>query len=145
MKITPLCARTLAILALLVAMTGCETTAPKAKAPPPEAFTIKRGDPVATLIAQMGEPDQKSTISKDGSSGEVWTYRHKMRSKVRMVPAGTREVPIYDRNTEQTVMVSEPVFTQEFSRLDQITEFLIMKGSVISWKQRIDKDSTRIE
>ena len=62
-----------------------------------------------------------------------------------MVPDGTRQVAVYDRNTEQTIMVSEPTFTQESSSLDQITEFLIMDGKVISWKQRIDDDKIRIE
>lgn len=137
--------RALALLIVLAALTGCETTAPKAKEPPPEAFAVKRGDSVLTLIEQMGEPEKKSTIEKSGSTGEIWTYQHKMRSKVRMVPSGTREVAFYDRQTEQTVMVTEPTFTQESSTLDQITEFLIMDGKVISWKQRVDDDSIRIE
>lgn len=133
------------LISILLASTGCETTASKSKEPPPEGFAIKRGDSVLTLIEQMGEPDQKSSIEKSGSTGAVWTYRHKMRSKIRMVPTGTREIPVYDRMTEQTIMVSEPTFTQESSSLDQITEFLVMDGKVISWKQRIDDDRIRIE
>jgi hypothetical protein len=135
----------LALLIALTALTGCETTAPKAQTPPPEAFAIKRGDSVLTLIEQIGEPEKKSTLKKEGSTGEVWTYRHPMRSKVQMVPSGTREVAIYDRQTEQTVMVTEPTFTQQSSHLTQITEFLIMDGKVISWKQRIDDNRNKIE
>lgn len=145
MKNLLLYSRALVLLIALTALTGCETTAPKAKAPPPEAFAIKRGDSVLTLIEQMGDPEKKSTLEKAGSTGEIWTYRHKMRSKVRMVPSGTREVAFYDRQTEQTVMVTEPTFTQESSTLEQITEFLIMDGKVISWKQRVDDDRIRIE
>lgn len=145
MKTSTLFFRILSLCFVLAVLTGCETTAPKDKTPPPDAFAIKRGDSVLTLIEQMGEPEKKSSIEKAGSTGSIWTYRHKMRSKIRMVPTGTREVPVYDRNTEQTIMVSEPTFTQESSALDQITEFLIMDGKVISWKQRIDDDKIRIE
>lgn len=134
-----------AILVALTFLTGCESTSVRSKTPPPEAFKVKRGDSEMTLIEQMGEPDQKSTIEKAGSTGEIWTYRHLMRSKVRIVPTGTREVAVYDRQTEQTIMVSEPTFTHESSSISQITEFLIMDGQVVSWKQRVDNDRTQID
>lgn len=145
MKLLSIYLRAFALLIALTALAGCETTAPQAKEPPPEAFAVKRGDSVMTLIEQMGEPEKKSTIEKAGSTGEIWAYLHQMRSKIRMVPTGTREVPVFDRETEQVIMVSEPIFTQEFSKLDQITEFLIMDGLVVSWKQRVADDRIQIE
>ncbi|MBT5901821.1 MAG: hypothetical protein HOH58_06905 [Opitutaceae bacterium] len=145
MKARTFYSRILSLFVVLFALTGCETTTKRSKTPPPAAFTVKRGDSVMTLIEQMGEPDRKSSIEKSGATGAIWTYQDKMRSKIRMVPDGTRQVAVYDRNTEQTIMVSEPTFTQESSSLDQITEFLIMDGKVISWKQRIDDDKIRIE
>lgn len=135
----------LSLLVILVFSTGCETTSSKSKTPPPEAFSIKRGDSVMTLIEQMGEPEKKSVIEKSGSTGSIWTYQHKMRSKTRMVPTGTQDVEVYDHLNNRSTTVQEVTYTQEFSYLTQVTEFLVMDGTVISWKQRIDDDKTRIE
>ena len=145
MKNLTLFSRALALLITLTLLAGCETTTKRSKTPPTPAFAIKRGDSVMTLVEQMGDPERKSTIEKEGSTGEIWSYRHKMRSKVRIVPTGTRDVAVYDRKTEQTIMMTEPTFTQESSSIDQITEFLIMEGTVVSWKQRVENDRIQIE
>ncbi len=133
------------LLVILIFLTGCETTALESKAPPPDAIEIKRGAPVATLIEQMGEPYQKSTIEKSGSTGDVWSYRHQMRSKSRMVITDTQEVPFYDREQNETIIIRKPVLSQEISYVTQITKFLIMDGRVISWKQQIVNEHTSFE
>ncbi len=124
---------------------GCKTTTLVGETPPSEAIELKRGDSVDTLIAQMGEPEKKSILEKEGSSGEVWTYRHQMRSKNHLVPTGTRQVPVYDRLTEETIMVPETVYSSEISDIDLVTEILVMDGRVISWKQRVDEVRTLVE
>jgi len=134
----------LSLLVILVFFTGCETTSPKSKNPPPEAFIVKRGDSVMALIEQMGEPDQKSTIEKSGSSGSIWTYRHLMRSEMRMVTKGFQEIPVRDPQTNGIMMIPERILESETDSITQVTEFLIMDGQVVSWKQRVDNQSTRV-
>ncbi|MBT3480549.1 MAG: hypothetical protein HN457_03850 [Opitutales bacterium] len=134
----------LSFLVILVFFTGCETTSSKTEAPPAEAFIVKRGDSVMSLIEQMGEPDQKSTIEKSGSSGSIWTYRHLMHSGTRLVTKGFQEIPVRDPQTNGIMMIPERILESETDSVTQVTEFLIMDGKVISWKQRIDEQSTRV-
>lgn len=97
------------------------------------------------LIEQMGEPDQKSTIEKSGSSGSIWTYRHLMHLGTRMVTKGFQEIPVRDPETNGIKMIPERILESETESITQVTEFLIMDGHVVSWKQRVDNQSTRVK
>ncbi len=133
------------LLVILVFLTGCETTSPISNTPPPEVFIVKRGDSVVALIEQMGEPGQKSTIEKSGSSGSIWTYRHIMSTETRMVTKGFQEIPVRDPQTNGIMMIPERILESETETKTLVTEFLIMDGQVVSWKQRVDTKSTRVK
>lgn len=122
---------------ILIFLSGCETTAPQSKVPPPDAIAIERGAPVATLIEKMGEPYQKSTIEKSGATAEIWAYKRKVNSRTQMVMTDTRDVPYIDQDTGEIKMIQEPIYTQETSSDIQITKFLIVDERIISWKHQI--------
>lgn len=144
MKTRPFLPHILSLLVILVFLTGCETTAVKSSRPLPEAFSVKRGDSVTKLIEQMGEPDQKSTVDKSGSSGSIWTYRHVMHSETYLVTKGFREIPMRNPETDGIMMVPEPIQESETTSLTKVTKFLVKDGQVISWKQQDVDQSNRV-
>ena len=67
-----------------------------------------------------------------------------MHSGTRLVTKGFQEIPVRDPQTNGIMMIPERILESETDSVTQVTEFLIMDGKVISWKQRIDEQSTRV-
>ena len=67
-----------------------------------------------------------------------------MRSETRMVTKGFQQIPVRDPQTNGIMMIPERILESETESITQVTEFLIMDGQVVSWKQRVDNQSTRV-
>lgn len=94
----------------------------------------------AELVANLGEPDLKHPLHDYSVEAEVWVYNRTLASKSRMVLTGTQSTRLWDPVNKRTVTVDMPVYQPEKSATVEVSEILMIRGQVHSWKRKTIND-----
>ena len=125
-------------LLLLLTLSGCVTgTGPQAATPAaPDPFaSLRKNMSTDRVKALVGEPADIKPFTAEGFTCEIWVYRRKIGESVRLVPMGTREVPVTDVITGVIHNVQEPFYERQFSSVIETIELLIFQQQVVEWKR----------
>lgn len=132
-------ARLLPLLALSFVV-GCETTAVSRRPELTEPFAVTRDMPGEEIIAHLGEPDLRHPLHDYSVDAEVWVYNRTLASKSRMVLTGIQPTRLWDPVSRSTVTVDMPVYQPEKSATVEVSEILLIRGRVLSWKRKTIND-----
>ena len=97
----------------------------------PGPVLVEKGMPAADLLAALGEPEDIASPDAANDKVEVWRYRQARFT----VEDRTAEAMEQAGLTSAGIMGAPLRMTQ---RSEVITEFLIVEGVVVSWKQRVE-------
>ena len=115
---------------------GCETP-PDTQLPNlTEAFTVKRGTTAAELVAVLGEPKIKHPVAAYSVDAEIWVYHRTMGTESKSVFTGTEEHKFWDPFRREMIVFEVPVYQPEVSSNVEMTEILMVKDQVYSWKRK---------
>ena len=129
----------LCLLALVV-LAGCVTTSASKRPDLTEPFSVTRNMPAEELVANLGEPDLKHPLHDYSVDAEVWVYNRTLSSKSRMVLTGTQATRLWDPVSRSTITVDMPVYQPEKSATVEVSEILMIRGQVYSWKRKTIND-----
>ncbi len=125
------------LLATLLAI-GCQT-APDTERPQLTApFVVKRGTSAEELIANLGEPNLQHPLAEYSVDAEVWVYHRTMGSNSKLIFTGPEEQRYWDPFLRQMVVIEVPTYSPEVTSNVEITEILMIKNQVYSWKRKND-------
>ncbi len=121
---------------------GCETTAPSTKPKVIEQnISIQRATPVADLIALLGEPSAKRSLDIPDVVAEIWTYNRTLSTKTAQEVTGMQESTYWDAFRREMITIERPVTETKVIVNKEVTDILIVDGTVHNWKRRTNSDS----
>ncbi len=127
------------LLAALFA-SGCQTAPDTERPALTETFVVKRGTTAEDLIANLGEPDLRHPLEDYSVHAEVWVYHRTMGTDSKLKLTGTEDQRYWDPATRQVVVIQVPSYAPEVTSNVEVTEILMIKDQVYSWKR---KNTTR--
>ena len=108
----------------------------------PNSFdTITKGMSAAEVRALVGKPHGIKADKADGTEAEIWLYQQILDKVVRQVHMSTRDVPAVNPITGQSIIIQEPVMSDEVTTLYQDIELQMADDHVmeISRRQRVER------
>ncbi|HWA25776.1 MAG TPA: hypothetical protein VG734_08955 [Lacunisphaera sp.] len=91
--------------------------------------------------ALVGKPQAVSASGADGAEGATWHYLRRVDEVVRKVSLTTREVPAVNPLTGQSIIINEPVMSDEITTLYEDVDVQMAGERVveISRRQRTER------
>lgn len=126
----------LLLFPVLLVLVGCQT-APDTERPELTApFAVSRGMAAEEITANLGEPDLRHPLADYSVDAEVWVYNRTLKTSSRMVVTGMRPTRLWDPLNQRIVVVDMPVYQPETNATVEVSEILMIRGKVHSWKRK---------
>ncbi len=128
------------LVALALALTGCETTRTHKKLNSlKENFVVTRGMSAAELVENLGEPDFKHPLAEYSVEAVVWAYHREVATDAEMVITDTQRQFYWDPVRRVVVELDVPVLQPQVSVIVEVTEILMVADKVYSWKREVSE------
>ena len=126
----------LTLLASAFFALGCETLPDTERPQLTEPFKVTQGTTAEEIITHLGEPDIKHPLADYSIEAEVWVFNRTLGSKSKSVFTGTDEQRYWDPIEKRMIVIEVPVYQPEVTSNVEVTEILLVKGRVYSWKRK---------
>jgi outer membrane protein assembly factor BamE (lipoprotein component of BamABCDE complex) len=100
---------------------------------PPTLDFLHQGMTGAAVITQWGQPAERQPMTTAAGTGDIWIYRHVLRTNQRQVATDTRLVPVFDALTNGMKEIPEAVYSLETVDTVRTTRLLFYQDRLLEW------------
>ena len=124
-----------ALLGGILFSLGCESRPDTERPELTKTFIVTQGTTAEELLINLGEPNKKHPLAEYSIAAEVWVYNRKIGSNSKSVFTGTKEHRYWDPFKRAMIVIEVPVYQPEITANMELTEILLVKNRVYSWKR----------
>ncbi len=103
--------------------------------PPPEGIPLRLGLRRSEIKTILGRPTAVRPMESGDGKAEVWVYDRPVKTAVRPVSTGMRDVPWVDPITGEMRMLQEPIIEYETESRRVELRLLMFHGHLINWAE----------
>ncbi len=126
--------KSLLAIAVIITISGCETTKTAADNNAEEAVTLRKGMTVIEIKDSMGDPIEIIPTNILEGRGEAWLYK-KTITTTSQVASHTVESEYTSPITGAVTIVYDPVLELQSTKHKFLTTLYVLDGQLIGWKQ----------